>query len=100
MVARCYSRDAQELCAILEGLAPLSRNAVSKITLGTSNGLHDTDDHSLAYCEINFVIAALFRPGGLDFEMFETTETDVKPAHDMIVPLPKIGTKGVRLTFK
>ncbi|GFP52833.1 fusicoccadiene C-8 hydroxylase [Trichoderma asperellum] len=53
----------------------------------------------LAYCEINFVIAALFRPGGLNFQMFNTTEADVKPVHDMIVPLPKIGTKGVRVTF-
>lgn len=61
------------------------------LTSGASN--------SLAYCEINFVLAALFRPEGLEFEMFDTTEADVKPAHDMIVPLPKIGTKGVRLIF-
>ena len=44
-------------------------------------------------------MAALFRPGGLKFEMVDTTEADVKPAHDMIVPLPKIGTKGVKLIF-
>lgn len=56
--------------------------------------------YSLAYCEINFVIATLFRPNGPEFEMVDTTEADVKPVHDMIVPLPQIGTKGVRLIFK
>ncbi|KAL9609843.1 MAG: hypothetical protein Q9167_005410 [Letrouitia subvulpina] len=54
---------------------------------------------NLAYCEVNFILAALFRPGGLDFDLFETCESDVKPAHDVIVPLPKLGTQGCRIIF-
>ena len=54
---------------------------------------------SLAYCELNLIIAALFRPGGAAFDLFETKEEDVEPHHDLIVPLPKLGTKGVRLMF-
>ena len=56
--------------------------------------------HSLAYCELTLIIAALFRPdAGAKFDLFETTEEDVEPCHDLIVPLPKLGTKGVRLLF-
>jgi len=31
--------------------------------------------------------------------MYETDESDVMPAHDLIVPMPKLGTKGVRIIF-
>lgn len=54
---------------------------------------------SLAYCELNLILSALFRPGGADFDMYETDESDVMPVHDMIVPLPKLDTKGVRIMF-
>lgn len=54
---------------------------------------------SLAYCELNFILSALFRPGGADFDMIDTDESDVMPVHDMIVPLPKLDTKGVRIIF-
>lgn len=55
--------------------------------------------NSLAYCEVNHIIAALFRPGGAEFDLYETDETDVIPAHDLIVPLPKLESKGVRVIF-
>jgi hypothetical protein len=54
---------------------------------------------SVAYCELNFVISALFRPNGPDFDLYETDESDVKPAHDMVVPLPNLKSKGVRAIF-
>ncbi|KAJ9216495.1 hypothetical protein DTO166G4_2083 [Paecilomyces variotii] len=54
---------------------------------------------NLAYCEVNHIIAALFRPGGAEFDLYETDETDVIPAHDLIVPLPKLESKGVRVIF-
>ncbi|EER24920.1 hypothetical protein D8B26_007494 [Coccidioides posadasii str. Silveira] len=54
---------------------------------------------NLAYCELNHILAALFRPGGADFSLYETDESDVMPAHDLIVPLPKLDTKGVRVMF-
>ncbi|KAL8663897.1 MAG: hypothetical protein Q9202_003446 [Teloschistes flavicans] len=54
---------------------------------------------NLAYCELNFILSALFRPGGLSFDLYETDETDVKPAHDLIVPLPKLESKGTRVIF-
>ncbi|KAF7126040.1 hypothetical protein CNMCM5793_002399 [Aspergillus hiratsukae] len=54
---------------------------------------------NLAYCEVNYIIAALFRPGGAEFELYETDETDVIPVHDLIVPLPRLESKGVRVIF-
>nr|POE75125.1 putative efflux pump gsfj [Quercus suber] len=59
-----------------------------------SKGSRHCPGMRLAYCEINFITAALVRPVGLQFELFDTTEADVKPVHDMIVPLPRIGTKA------
>ncbi|KAG8161928.1 hypothetical protein KVR01_007693 [Diaporthe batatas] len=55
---------------------------------------------NLAMAEINFMLAALFRPGGPQFELFETDETDVIAVHDYIVPLARLDSKGVRVIFR
>lgn len=47
--------------------------------------------------ELNFVVAVLFRPEGPAMDLFETDESDVILAHDYLVPLPKLDTKGVRV---
>ncbi|KAH8882984.1 putative cytochrome P450 [Thozetella sp. PMI_491] len=54
---------------------------------------------NLAMAEINFMLAALFRPGAPRFELFETDETDVVAVHDYIVPLARLDSKGVRIIF-
>jgi hypothetical protein len=46
--------------------------------------------------EMSLVLAVLYRPDGPRLELFETDESDVKQAHDFLIPLPKISTKGVR----
>ncbi|DAA75510.1 TPA_exp: Uncharacterized protein A8136_1584 [Trichophyton benhamiae CBS 112371] len=51
---------------------------------------------NLAMSEMSLILAVLFRPNGPKFELFETDESDVKQAHDFLIPLPKIETKGVR----
>ena len=53
--------------------------------------------NSLAQAELNFVLAILYRPDGPAFELFDTNEGDVTPVHDFLIPLPKLGTKGVRV---
>ena len=57
------------------------------------------DLNSLAYCELNFIISALFRPGGANFDLYETDESDGMPVHDMLVSLPKLDSNGVRVIF-
>ncbi|KAI0468968.1 cytochrome P450 family protein [Xylaria cf. heliscus] len=54
---------------------------------------------NLVYCELNFVIAALFRPGGSNFDLYETDESDIVQVHDLVIPLPRLDTKGVRAMF-
>ena len=46
------------------------------------------------------VLAALFRPGGQELELFETDESDVTPMHDFMLPLPRLGSKGVRVRIR
>jgi cytochrome P450 len=54
---------------------------------------------NLAMAEVNFMLAALFRPNAPRFELFETDETDVVAVHDYIVPLARLDSKGVRVIF-
>jgi hypothetical protein len=54
---------------------------------------------SLAYCELNLIIAALFRPGAPKFDLYGTDESDVRPAHDLIVPMPRLDSLGVRVVY-
>jgi hypothetical protein len=50
--------------------------------------------------EMSLILAVLFRPGAPALELFETDESDVEQAHDFLIPLPKISTKGVRAVVR
>ena len=52
---------------------------------------------SLAYAELNLMLSALFRPGGPRIELFQVEESDLIPKHDLIIPLPKLESKGLRV---
>ena len=54
----------------------------------------------MAMAEMSLILAVLYRPNGPEFELFETDESDVKQAHDFLIPLPKITTKGVRALIR
>jgi hypothetical protein len=47
--------------------------------------------------EMSLVIAVFFRTGAPALALFETDESDVKHVHDIIIPHPKINTKGLRV---
>jgi cytochrome P450 len=68
-------------------LVPFSRGSRNCI------GMH------LAYAEVTLMLAALFRPGAPRMELFETDASDVVAAHDFIVPLPRLDSKGVCITL-
>jgi hypothetical protein len=46
------------------------------------------------------VLAVLYRLNGPEFELYKTDETDVIQAHDFLIPLHKLSTKGVRVIIK
>ncbi|KAI0526193.1 cytochrome P450 family protein [Xylaria bambusicola] len=79
----------------LENVTPLMTKNYVPFAKGSRNCL----GMNLVYCELNFVLAALFRPGGPDFELYETDESDIAQVHDLVIPLPKLDTKGVRTRF-
>lgn len=56
--------------------------------------------NSLAMAEISLILAVLYRPNGLKLELYETDETDVMIAHDFMVPMPKVTSKGVRVLIR
>lgn len=49
--------------------------------------------------EINLVIASLFQNDavGMRMELFDTDESDVEQAHDFMIPMPRLDSKGVRV---
>ncbi|KAE8311594.1 cytochrome P450 [Aspergillus transmontanensis] len=55
---------------------------------------------NLAMAEISLILAVLYRPNGLKLELYETDETDVVIAHDFMVPMPKVTSKGVRVLIR
>ncbi|GES60581.1 benzoate 4-monooxygenase cytochrome P450 [Aspergillus terreus] len=53
---------------------------------------------SLAQCQLHFTIAAVARR--FDFELFETTEEDIRVARDYITAFPKDGLFDVKVTIR
>lgn len=55
---------------------------------------------NLAYAEIFLTIGTLMRPGGLEFELFETDLSDIETVHDFFNPSPRLDSKGLRVRVK
>lgn len=59
---------------------------------------HGTESYlpffSLARTELLLVIGKVFRE--VNFELYQTTREDVTLAHELFLPFPKLGSKGVR----
>nr|A0A0P0ZEA9.1 RecName: Full=Stellatic acid synthase; AltName: Full=Cytochrome P450 monooxygenase Stl-P450; AltName: Full=Stellatic acid biosynthetis gene clusters protein Stl-P450 [Aspergillus stellatus]BAT32890.1 stellatic acid synthase [Aspergillus stellatus] len=53
---------------------------------------------NLAYAQIYWGLAVMFRPGGPRLELYETNESDIRPVLDFLGPLPKSGSRGLRVT--
>lgn len=53
---------------------------------------------NLAYAEIYCTLAVLFRR--FEFELFQTTYSDVALAHEFFIPISKLNSKGVRLAVR
>ncbi|KAL4877950.1 cytochrome P450 [Aspergillus karnatakaensis] len=74
--------------------------AMSQSFVPFTRGSRNCLGQNLAMAEINLCLGVLFRPGGPDLELFETDETAVKPAHDFVGGVPKLGTKGLRVLVR
>ncbi|KAK3337578.1 cytochrome P450 [Cercophora scortea] len=81
-----------------EGMGNMA--AMNKSYVPFCRGSRNCLGMNLAMAEMSLILAVLFRPNGPEFELFETDESDVKQAHDFLIPLPKITTKGVRALIR
>jgi cytochrome P450 len=66
------------------------------LTLGT--GSRRCLGEHLATAEITYVLAILFHR--FDCELYNTTELDVKPERDSLMPLPVRSSRGIRVKVK
>jgi len=75
-----------------------------KVRLPSLSGLHSTIGltffYSLAHAEIYMALAAIVRTFGERMELYETGLRDVEIHHDVFIPLPFAGTKGIRVLIK
>lgn len=55
--------------------------------------------HSLAYCELYLLTAALAMRVLPKVRIYETTVEDIEYDHDLIVPQPKKGSVAVRVVM-
>ncbi|TLD39236.1 MutS 4 [Venturia nashicola] len=55
---------------------------------------------NLAYAEIFLTIGTLMRPGGLEFDLFETDARDMEIVHDFFNPSPRLDSHGLRVRVK
>nr|L0N063.1 RecName: Full=Fusicoccadiene C-8 hydroxylase; AltName: Full=Cytochrome P450 monooxygenase PaP450-2; AltName: Full=Fusicoccin A biosynthetic gene clusters protein 5 [Diaporthe amygdali]BAM71030.1 fusicoccadiene C-8 hydroxylase [Diaporthe amygdali] len=54
----------------------------------------------LSYAEITLVFASLFGPKGPKLKLYETNESDGDPACHFLLPLPRLDSKGIRVTVE
>lgn len=47
--------------------------------------------------ELYKTLSIVFRPSAPSLELFETDESDIVQAHDYIIPLPRLDSKGLRV---
>ncbi|KAK6592778.1 cytochrome p450 [Botrytis cinerea] len=65
-----------------------------------AKGSRDCLGTELAYAEISIVLAAIFGPHGLKLTLYETDNSDVDPYHAFVGSLPKLSSKGIRVTME
>lgn len=71
------------------------RKYLDKYFVAFSKGSRQCVGINLAKAELLLVIPKLFRE--LKLELFETTREDVTLAHELFLPFPRLGSKGVRV---
>ncbi|KAI0474825.1 putative cytochrome P450 [Xylaria cf. heliscus] len=62
-----------------------------------SRGSRKCLGYNLAIAEINWALAVLFRPNGPELSLYETDESDIAPARDFLLPLPRASSRGCKV---
>jgi cytochrome P450 len=73
---------------------------LEKYLVSFSKGSRQCVGLNLAHAELRLILYGVFGPGGVDMELFETDESDVKVFRDYFNPFPRDDSKGVRVLVK
>jgi cytochrome P450 len=73
---------------------------LEKYLVSFSKGSRQCVGLNLAHAELRLILYSVFGPGGVEMELFETDESDVKVVHDYFNPFPRKDSKGVRVLIK
>ncbi|OTA59664.1 cytochrome P450 [Hypoxylon sp. EC38] len=77
-----------------------TRKTLDRGMFAFSKGSRSCLGMNLAFCELYIALSALTLRVFPRMQLFETTEEDVIYDHDMFIPMPKAGSKGIRITIK
>ncbi|KAF5120172.1 Cyrochrome P450 monooxygenase [Metarhizium anisopliae] len=77
---------------------PEERRRLSKYLVAFSKGSRQCIGRHLALANLYFTVSTMFRK--FEMQLFETTEDDIKLEHDVMLPRPKLTSKGVRVIIK
>ncbi|KAF3024908.1 hypothetical protein E8E14_012819 [Neopestalotiopsis sp. 37M] len=77
-------------------LRPEQKKALDSGMLMFSKGSRACLGMNLALCELHLALAALTLRVLPHIQLYETTEEDIRYDYDMLIPMPKVGTNGVR----
>jgi cytochrome P450 len=73
---------------------------LEKFLVSFSKGSRQCVGLNLAHAELHLILYRVFGPGGVEMELFETDESDLKIVHDYFNPFPRVDSKGVRVLVK
>ena len=71
---------------------------LQKYLISFSKGTRACQGINFAYAELYLTLAAVFRR--LNLELYQTTRADVDVVHDFLVGVPRLDSKGIRVTVE
>ncbi|KAF2272646.1 benzoate 4-monooxygenase cytochrome P450 [Westerdykella ornata] len=74
------------------------RNDLDKYMVSFSKGTRSCVGINLAHADLYLMLAGVFRR--FDFELYETTDDDVRLVRDGFVPMAKVNSNGIRFIVK
>ncbi len=81
--------------------------SLSRYMVAFTKGSRQCVGYNLAYAELYLCLNAVFGRYGIEgmdspakLALYETSRADVELDHDLFVPGPKAGSKGVRVVFE
>ena len=95
----CYQQAVLALAQVFDPqrFMGVEGKARKKYLVHFSKGTRSCLGQTLANAEIYLCLAALFREEGMGFEVYQTGKEDIEVKHDYFTPMPRKGSRGLRV---